>query len=332
MTQATEPLITAIAPWFGGKRTLAPAIVAQLGKHEQYFEPFCGGLSIIFAKEPARQETVNDLHGDLINLARILQEEEAAHELYERLVRTLVCDGLLDDAQTILNSYGLPDPENDTTGECLDRAYWYFLTCWMARNGLAGTRETDYQLAVRWTAGGGSPATRFRNAVESIPAWHQRLRNIVILNRDAFDIIPKFEDAPHTAIYVDSPYVPETRSGLSGNGSHGSQYLHDLTVARVSATGLFAAQHGDEHDRLAAILRSFRHARIVVSYYDCPRVRDLYKGWNFIEHTRQKNLHVQNGRGSRPKEAPEVLIINGESHTMSGGLFKPIQTEGEEAA
>ena len=32
--------ITAIAPWFGGKRTLAPKIVQQLGKHTQYFEPF----------------------------------------------------------------------------------------------------------------------------------------------------------------------------------------------------------------------------------------------------------------------------------------------------
>ena len=34
--------VKAIAPWFGGKRTLAPAIVVELGTHTQYFEPFFG--------------------------------------------------------------------------------------------------------------------------------------------------------------------------------------------------------------------------------------------------------------------------------------------------
>lgn len=37
-------------------------------------------------------------------------------------------------------------------------------------------------------------------------------------------------------------------------------------------------------------------------------------GWTVLEHTRQKNLHVQNGRGSKLKEAPEILIVNGPSY------------------
>lgn len=306
----TKPLITAIAPWFGGKRTLAPRIVETLGKHAQFFEPFCGGLSIIFAKEPARQETVNDLHGDLINLARVLQNPDAAPRLYDRLSRTLVCDDLLAEADHRIQGNAAQDIPEDDLESRLDRAYWYFNVCWMARNGLAGTRETNYQLAVRWTAGGGSPAIRFRNAVESIPAWHQRLRNIVILNRDAFDIIPRFEDAEHTAIYVDSPYVPQTRTGLSSGGSHSSQYMHDFDEANSGNRQLFAGHHGDEHDRLASLLRAFSKARIVVSYYDCPRVRTLYDGWHFIECTMQKNLHTQNKRGIGKQDAPEVLICN----------------------
>lgn len=32
-----------------------------------------------------------------------------------------------------------------------------------------------------------------------------------------------------------------------------------------------------------------------------------------LKHTRQKHLHVQNKRGASPKEAQEVLIINGTS-------------------
>ena len=38
--------IKAIAPWFGGKRTMAPDIVEQLGPHTQYFEPFCGSMDV----------------------------------------------------------------------------------------------------------------------------------------------------------------------------------------------------------------------------------------------------------------------------------------------
>lgn len=46
-----EMKIRAIAPWFGGKRTLAEEIVRELGKHTQYFEPFCGSAAVLFAKD-----------------------------------------------------------------------------------------------------------------------------------------------------------------------------------------------------------------------------------------------------------------------------------------
>lgn len=87
MTDNLSAKIKAIAPWFGGKRTMAPAIVTELGKHSQYFEPFCGSMAVLFAKKPSQKETVNDLHGDLINLARVLQQEQTA---VARITSTLV--------------------------------------------------------------------------------------------------------------------------------------------------------------------------------------------------------------------------------------------------
>lgn len=276
---------------------MAPAIVEQLGPHTQYFEPFCGSMAVLFAKQPSRQETVNDLHGDLVNLARVLADQKAAVDLYDRLQRVLVCEALLEEAQSEL-SHEITDFQslNFNANSAIERAKWYFVASWMCRNGLAGMDRIEYQLAVRWTAGGGSPTIRFRSAIDSIPAWHQRLTNVVILKRDAFTIVDRFEDAHYTAIYVDPPYVKQSRS-------HGS-YEHDFSDSPM---------FGDDHDRLAQILRRYRWARIVVSYYDCPRIRELYDGWTIIEHTRQKNVHAQNGRGARPKEAPEVLLVNGPS-------------------
>jgi DNA adenine methylase len=308
--------VRAIAPWFGGKRTLAPEIVPELGTHTQYFEPFCGSMAVLFAKQPSQKETVNDLHGDLINLAQVIQDPHSAPLLYERLQRVVVCEGLLDEARDHLDDTSslslIMAHKNAADPLSLERAYWYFLASWMGRNGTAGTERVDYQIAVRWTKNGGSPTIRFRNAVESIPAWHYRLGNVVILRRDAFGFIDRFEDVKETAIYIDSPYTPETRNNLGGKNGGGGHYLHEFQ--HESAGGMFGGK--DDHARLAEILRGYRNARIVVSYYDCERIRDLYRGWTFLDKTRQKNLHAQNGRGMRPKDAPEILIINGPSYTQ----------------
>ena len=303
--------VRSIAPWFGGKRTLARRIVGQLGSHVQYFEPFCGSMAVLFAKQQSKQETVNDLHGDIINLARVLQDVDAAVQTYDRLQRTLFCEGLLHSAQEHLESTEREIEPLRVTNGMTERAYWYFLSCWMARNGVAGTARQDYQAAVRWTAGGGSPTIRFRNAIDSIPAWHERLRNVVILQRDAFTILDRFEDSSTTAIYADPPYPKETRTGFRGGGNSECKYLHDFAHAD---DGLFGGH--DDHARLAESLRAYKHARIVLSSYDCPRIRELYDGWTIVECHTRKVLAAQSARGSRPTtDAPEVLVINGESRT-----------------
>jgi DNA adenine methylase len=307
--------IRGIAPWFGGKRTLAPRIVEQLGEHERYFEPYCGSVAVLLCKPPSRYETLNDLHCDLINLALVIQSPNWGAKLYERLSRALVCDALLAEAEgRLAEPFTRPAIPGGSwagmeTEHTCERAYWYFVACWMARNGVAGTAETNYQLAVRWTGGGGSPTVRWRSATESIPAWHQRLQNTVILNRRAEDIIPKFEDAVATAIYIDPPYPHETRGARSaGTTAHSSRYLHDFGAA---TDGLFGS---DDHAQLAEMLRAFDRARIVVSTYDCPRMRELYDGWTVIECPTHKHLAAQNTRGSRSRTvAPEILLLNGPS-------------------
>jgi len=150
----------------------------------------------------------------------------------------------------------------------LERAYWYFLASWMGRNGTAGTARVDYQIAVRWTKGGGSPTVRWRNAVDSLPAWHRRLQNVVILCRDAFKIIDKFEDVKETAIYADPPYHADTRAFTKNGG--GSRYQHEFEHDNP----LF----GDDHLRVRDALAGYKRARVVVSYYDHPTIRKLYEG------------------------------------------------------
>lgn len=276
--------IKAILPYFGGKRTMAPDIVKQLGPHIQYFEPFCGSMAVLFAKEPCRQETVNDLHGDLINLALVIQDPLLGPNLYRRLRRTPLADELLSKAREEILKPGCYELD-------AERAYWFFVFSWMGRNGEAGLANVERSglLCVRWTANGGDPAVRFRGVVDSIPAFRRRLRNVTILRRNAFEWLPKVDDVGTVAIYCDPPYIEKS-----------DQYLHDFSPGFMGGI--------DDHERLRDILSSFRNARVVLSYYDCDRVRELYEGWTFITKTRAKHLSNTN---ATKKEAPEVLIANG---------------------
>src|SRR5699024_8485286 len=110
--------------------------------------------------------------------------------------------------------------------------------------GIAGVEKRTLQKATRWTPGGGSGPTRFKSAVESIPQWAERLRYVDILSMDAFELLDKVSDRCGVVIYADPPYLSSTRGG--------TKYLHDFDQSC--------------HERLAASLSIFNHARVVVSY------------------------------------------------------------------
>ncbi len=268
----------AMQPWFGCKRAMAPHIVRQFGPHNVYWELFCGSCAILFSKDRATYETVNDLHKDLFNLAICLQDRRLAGVLYERVSSCLFHEDLLPIAKTMLQC-----PRSNETIEDVERAYWYLVWGWMGLNGVAGTPlSSTGTFAVRYTQGG-QPAKRWCSVADSIPDWHERLRGVQILSRDAFDIVGRIEDMPGTVVYCDPPYVEKA-----------SKYVHDFTVA--------------DHYRLAGELKRFRFARVVVSYYPHPVVDSLYHDWNRVSVPVSKGL-THSGRA--PRVGEELILVNG---------------------
>lgn len=313
--QVVPPMkLKAIVPYFGGKRTLASRIVVELGQHDSYFEPFCGSLAVLLDKPPALIETVNDCHGDLINLAMVLASD-SWNDLYEAVDRTLLCEELTRSVQKECSVDFTPAESASAVTEIhWRRAARYMALSWIARNGVAGTARVNYQIAARWTRGGGSPGIRWRSAVDSVPAWHDRLKGVVIMRRDAFTILDKIGDEEGMAIYVDPPYFKSTR-GSGGSGG----YLYDFGQNDNPMPG-----GHDDHDRLADILQRFKRTRIVVSYYAHPRLQALYvdRGWTLLEVDVNKNLASQNKRGRLgPTKAPEVLLMNGPIICAQRDLF-----------
>ena len=294
--------IRAIVPWFGGKRNLAPKIVELLGRHRVYWEPFCGSMAVLMAKPTCVMETVNDLHADLINLAKVIRDVELGTQLYRRLRRTLMHEQLFHEAAERYKGRGYFCKESPPD---LERAYDYFICTWVGRNGVAGTKSYNQGYCVRYTAGGGHAAKRWQSAVISLPAWKRRLANVTILQRDAFVILDKISDTKGTAIYIDPPYIKK-----------GAKYIHDFDEA--------------DHQRLSELLKRFTNTRIVISYYDHPKLKELYPDWQRVEITITKSLDNQNRRDKKNKgvKAVEVLLIN---DMQPRNLFDTRIAEGKEA-
>ena len=272
--------IKAILPYFGSKRKIASQIVELFGEHRVYWEPFCGSMAVLMLKPPCEMETVNDLHRELINLAKVIQDKEMGFKLYDKLSRTLYTEQFFRESKERWIS--------ESNGDPLDRAYDYFVASWMGINGVSGTARCNYQFALRWCLGGGQGARRWRSVLDSMPAWHKRLANVVIVNRDAFEILENIKDDRDTVIYCDPPYLEKS-----------DKYVHDFNEA--------------QHEQLARVLKRFSKARVVVSYYDDPRLESLYEGFSkiYLKVSTQSLRNANRGKKKKPrKKQVEILLLN----------------------
>jgi DNA adenine methylase len=220
------------------------------------------------------------MHGDIINLSRVMQDNRDGPDLYRRLRRVLPSLDELELARQQL----LDESRGDSP---IDRAYAYFINSWLSMNGIAGTpagEDGRRGISRRFTSNGGDPATRFVNAVDSIPAFRRRLRGVMILRSCGIELCERIEDKEGTVIYADPPYFNKTES-----------YVHDFAAA--------------DHGRLAEALSRFRLTKVIVSYYDDPQLAELYPGWRRIDCTMNKNLVNPTVTGGK-RSAPEVLLSN----------------------
>ena len=274
--------IKAIAPYFGGKRNLAPWIVGMMGEHAAYWEPFCGSLAVLLAKPRCSMETANDLYGDIINLARVVADPMRYRDLLRRLRRTLYHEDLYSEAAAALAA--------DCDGDAgVDRAYLFFVFSWMGRNGAIGAKNVGTTFSPRYTRNGGHAGTRWRSTVDSIPAWHARMRGVSFLHRDAMEVLDRIEDEARTVVYLDPPYLNR------------GKYKH----------------HAINHAALAAAASRFKSAHVLISYYDDPEIIDLYPGWSVASREVSKATAHQGRRGENDSRETEIVLSNRQLDDMS---------------
>lgn len=248
--------------YHGGKWLLAPWILRHLPPHRIYVEPFGGAASVLLRKERTYSEVYNDLDGELCNLFRVMRERGL--ELREALLYTPF------SRVEFRASY-------EASSDSLEQARRTIVRSFMGFGSNAHSRKTGFR-ANGWRCTT-TPATDWRNFPHALDAIIDRLRGVVIENRDALEVIQQ-QDTPTTLHYVDPPYCAETRD-------KGKDYRHEMTE--------------DDHRHLAEVLHECA-GMVVLSGYACNLYdEDLYSDWHRVER-------VALADGARKRT--EVLWIN----------------------
>lgn len=232
--------------WHGGKFRMAPWIRQFFPEHRIYVEPFCGAASVLLQKPRAWSEYLNDLDGELVNLFRVLQDEDAASRLIHLLRVTPFA------RQEFELAYG-------PAGDPVERARRLCILSFMGfSSGSATGRKTGFRSrSFRSNTG---PAMDWRNYPENLWDVVDRLRGVTVESRPGLQVIASL-DTPESLFYVDPPYPASTRTNFGA-------YRHEMSDA--------------EHEELAAGLQACA-GYVVISGYRCPLYDRLYDGWKRVE-------------------------------------------------
>jgi DNA adenine methylase len=87
MTKVIKTNLKTPISYYGGQQRSLKHILPLIPEHELYNEPFAGGAALLFAKEPAKINVINDINGELMNFYRTVVTDFV--ELNIEIMKTL---------------------------------------------------------------------------------------------------------------------------------------------------------------------------------------------------------------------------------------------------
>lgn len=247
--------------YFGGKWRIAPWILSYFPPHRIYCEPFGGAASVLLRKPRSFAEVYNDRDGDIVNLFRVLRDRP--DDLTQAMRLTPVARDEYDLA-------------HERTEDPVEGARRLIIRSFLGYGSDSATRSYKSGFRAVVTARR-NPAMDFTAYDQLIPMFNERLRGVIIENRDAFEVI-EMQDGPGTLHFLDPPYVHETRSA----GKHG--YRFELT--------------NEDHVRLCDRISGLQ-GMVILCGYENPIYERLR--WRRVE----RSARVDGGQ-----ERTEVLWMN----------------------
>lgn len=222
--------------WHGGKHYLAKQIIELMPPRCKkpnapdaddpgwlhYVEPYFGGGAVLLANDPEGiSEVANDIHGELTNFWRTLQNVDTYHN-FKRIVEAIPFSQVeFEQSQ-----------KDKVFGDDCDIAVSFFVRCRQSLSGRMGSFAGITRNRTR--SGMNEQVSAWLNVIEGLPSVHARLKRVLVLNRSATKVIEK-EDGPRTLFYLDPPYLHETRA-TTGEYEHEMTETDHATLLSVLAT------------------------------------------------------------------------------------------------
>ena len=203
--------------------------------HRTYVEVFGGGASLLFAKEPSLVEVYNDIDSAIVNFFRVLRDPEKFEKFYKKVALTPYSR---EEYYYCQNTW--KKCEDD-----IERAYRWFV---VARQSFAGRLVKHVWGFVISSTGRGMACSvsTWLSTIEMLPEISSRLLTVQIENDDFRKIMPRY-DSEITFMYLDPPYVLETRKNEKDYVFEMSledyQDLIDLILSSKSMFMLSGYQH-----------------------------------------------------------------------------------------
>lgn len=235
-----------ILRYHGGKWKLAEWIIKHFGQHRVYVEPFGGAGSVLLLKPRSYGEVYNDLDGEVVNLFKVVRDQGEA--LRRVLELTPFSRG------EYRGSFKRSDKPVEQARRTVIRSMMGFGSNALCRSIQSGFRSNSNQ-------SGTTPAHDWANYPDVLVQIIQRLRGVVIENKEALEVCFQ-HDSDETLHYCDPPYVHSTRSARM-HGHHG--YNFEMTEA----------QHRQMAEGLAELEGS-----VIVSGYDSELYAEAFSGWH----------------------------------------------------
>ena len=240
--------------WFGGKGNLVRRLLKFVPKHDAYLEPFFGGGSLFFAKEPAKIEVINDIDHDLMNFYAVLRDEEKFARFYRLAYLTPYSRGEYKEA--------LRKFRNKAWKDDVERAHLFFV---LARMSFIAHHSWGFNIT-GLSRGIPKVVANYLSAIDRLPEIHERLRYAQIECDDWLSVyeryVPVWKEKGFKAfVYLDPPYMPETRR----NGSYRFEFTEK------------------QHEELIEVIKKERGVKIMLSGYPSQLYEELERfGWQKI--------------------------------------------------
>lgn len=176
----------------GAKNRLAPWICEYIPEHSVYLEPFAGSLAVLFNKPRCHIETVNDLHGEVVNFFKVLRDEP------DDLIK------LVSHTPYSREEYDLAYQESDNE---IERARRFCVRCWQGF-GCSNLYHNGFKNGQQSTSP--NPARIWSMLPTTMIMATERLKDVQIENLPAIELIERY-NTEDVFIYADPPYLHGTR-------------------------------------------------------------------------------------------------------------------------